>query len=332
MLRTAGTSAEGGDSTDNSDQNRDSTSPRADSTPSPATNVQASLRCVRCAYDLRTLPLSGVCPECGTRVRASLPPAGFRFASARDAHAVCRGIAILIVAMMLSWSATLLLFVTFRYWSFTAPRPILRAIYRHAWGTLGDAAAIVAVAGAIAVFAALRRSNVVPPLGIRLARTLAAMAVAGVICLEVAGLSVTPPPLWLPALLYVLRGALPALYLLVWLGLIAALDRRRAVWLLLTMRVGLVACTLLAGAYWIMDAFTFIEWPWSMFLGKRLQYVVDWLSPWRPSLELGPPWGTVHANPGLLSMFYPLLTMPLLLALGAYVHRIHTATSSLRAP
>ncbi|MCG3125424.1 MAG: hypothetical protein CHACPFDD_00244 [Phycisphaerae bacterium] len=294
--------------------------------------VSRELPCVRCNYDLRTLPLAGVCPECGTPIRASLPPAGFRFASARDALAVCRGIAILIVAMMLSWSATLVLFVTFRYASFTAPRPILRAIYRYAWGTLSSAAAIVAVGGAIAVLATLRRSNVIPRPGIRLAHTLAAMAVAGVIGAEVAGQSVTTPSLWLRALLYALRGALPALYLLVWLGLIAALDRQRTSWLLLAMRVGLVACTLLAGAYWIMDAFTFIEWPWSMFLGKRLQYAVDWLSPWRPSLELGPPWGTVHANLGLLSMFYPLLTMPLLLALGAYVHRISTATSALRSP
>ena len=67
----------------------------------PPLTVSDDLTCIGCGYDLRTLSVSGACPECGRAVADSTSPTRLRF---RSGHGVCwtkRGIAMLAAAILL---------------------------------------------------------------------------------------------------------------------------------------------------------------------------------------------------------------------------------------
>lgn len=56
--------------------------------------------CITCGYNLRTLPVASVCPECATPVLRSLRPDDLRFADPRYLRRVRRGVALLLTAAL----------------------------------------------------------------------------------------------------------------------------------------------------------------------------------------------------------------------------------------
>ena len=72
-----------------------------DATPSaPLSNsgviIERSQPCVKCGYDLRGLPVKGVCPECGTSVEDSLRGLLLQFASAEYRGKLSRGLSLIL--------------------------------------------------------------------------------------------------------------------------------------------------------------------------------------------------------------------------------------------
>ncbi|HUU98821.1 MAG TPA: hypothetical protein VM487_24075 [Phycisphaerae bacterium] len=61
--------------------------------------VATDLPCVNCGYNLRTLSVEGLCPECAHPVRLSLSGQFLRFASPRWVRQLARGVLLLIIAV-----------------------------------------------------------------------------------------------------------------------------------------------------------------------------------------------------------------------------------------
>ncbi len=77
--------------------------------------IDVDLPCVKCGYNLRTLTGDATCPECGTRVVESSLLPGFRFKSRRVAQCVRRGLAVLVIAVLLSAVFYLFRWLVFRF-------------------------------------------------------------------------------------------------------------------------------------------------------------------------------------------------------------------------
>jgi hypothetical protein len=73
--------------------------------------VTTDLPCIRCAYNLRTLPWNGICPECGHPVRHSRMPAGLRFHSFSEVRWARRSVALWVLGGLLSTLGYLALYV-----------------------------------------------------------------------------------------------------------------------------------------------------------------------------------------------------------------------------
>jgi hypothetical protein len=63
--------------------------------------ITEDLSCANCGYNLRTLAVSGRCPECGEPVARSFTPVGFRFRNPMTPRRIRNGIAVIIVAVLL---------------------------------------------------------------------------------------------------------------------------------------------------------------------------------------------------------------------------------------
>ncbi|MHC5005373.1 MAG: hypothetical protein ACYTJ0_19905 [Planctomycetota bacterium] len=66
--------------------------------PSPGGTVEDERYCVRCSYDLRGLPVTGNCPECGTPVARALQGDLLEYSSPEYLGSLARGITIVLVA------------------------------------------------------------------------------------------------------------------------------------------------------------------------------------------------------------------------------------------
>lgn len=64
--------------------------------------ITGDLPCASCGYNLRTLAVSGRCPECGEPVATSFTSQGFRFRNPMTPSRVRNGIAVIIVAVLLA--------------------------------------------------------------------------------------------------------------------------------------------------------------------------------------------------------------------------------------
>jgi hypothetical protein len=69
--------------------------------PPGAIAVEVDRPCVRCSYNLRGLPVQGVCPECGTPVEQSLKGILLRFAAPEYLAAVESGLALVLYGILL---------------------------------------------------------------------------------------------------------------------------------------------------------------------------------------------------------------------------------------
>ena len=62
--------------------------------------IDSDLSCARCGYNLRTLVVAGLCPECGEAVALSLKYRPFRFGNPETPKRVRNGLALFIVAVL----------------------------------------------------------------------------------------------------------------------------------------------------------------------------------------------------------------------------------------
>lgn len=69
--------------------------------PPPPMTVDRTQPCVKCGYDLRGLPLTGVCPECGSPVEDSLRGLVLQFASAQYRGKLKRGLSLILNGILL---------------------------------------------------------------------------------------------------------------------------------------------------------------------------------------------------------------------------------------
>ncbi|MFT3683817.1 MAG: hypothetical protein QM783_02635 [Phycisphaerales bacterium] len=68
----------------------------------PPMMLDRSQPCVKCSYDLRGLPLDGVCPECGAPVQDSLRGILFAFASPDYRGKIAKGLSLVLTAILLT--------------------------------------------------------------------------------------------------------------------------------------------------------------------------------------------------------------------------------------
>jgi hypothetical protein len=69
--------------------------------PPPAAIIPADRACIRCSYNLRGLPTSALCPECGTPVELSLRGHFLAFAAPEYLDALRRGLTLILNGMLL---------------------------------------------------------------------------------------------------------------------------------------------------------------------------------------------------------------------------------------
>jgi len=98
----------------------------------PSTHVAVDLPCAKCGYNLRTLAWDSQCPECGLAVSGSLPPPGFRFQKMATVFRVRRGLALVVIAILVEVSCALALFVMMRHYH-KLPPPALRLSVLSYW-------------------------------------------------------------------------------------------------------------------------------------------------------------------------------------------------------
>ncbi len=72
---------------------------RIESLIDPAGRVAGDVRCLRCGYNLRTLPASGACPECGAAVTSSLRGDRLCFSERAWVDSIARGLGVLVVTI-----------------------------------------------------------------------------------------------------------------------------------------------------------------------------------------------------------------------------------------
>ncbi len=100
-------------------------SPQQKASDTPPQRVETDLPCATCGYNLRTLAWDSKCPECGLAVSGSLPPRGFRFQKMATVFRVRRGLALVVIAILIEVLCALAMFLMLRYYH-KLPPPALR--------------------------------------------------------------------------------------------------------------------------------------------------------------------------------------------------------------
>lgn len=215
--------------------------------------------CGECGYNLRSLSLDGVCPECGRPVRRSIIPVGLRFESFRAMRRTRLGIGLWVLALALpamgTSAYTIVMLVTPLIWGeFIPPIQPFRLFWMatvYAWSFSGSAAICFTGAAVLLItFPFARRASLFRP---RLAICAAGAALLSMVIViiyaynTIRGLPALPGPSLLSAAAgIVVICAHTAALLLCWIYLMLRLDREPFRRLRLGMRAGLLVIGLLA--------------------------------------------------------------------------------------
>ncbi|MCH8807913.1 MAG: hypothetical protein IH986_17750 [Planctomycetes bacterium] len=212
--------------------------------------------CRECGYNLRSLSLDGVCPECGRPVRRSIIPDGLRFDSFRAMRRTRLGIGVWVLALALPAMGTsafkVVTLVTPLIWGELAPpNQPFRFLYMatiYTWSFAGAAAGLLIGLGVLLItFPFTRRTALYrPKLAICAAGVALLLMVTALISSALWRLLLAPGLSLLPLILGIVGTcAHAAALLLCWIYLMLRLDREHCRRLRLVMWAGLLAFGLL---------------------------------------------------------------------------------------